>query len=216
MSHDVTGNDAQRSRPGRTPDNPVVVPARRLFLSEIAAVAAGAMLVPGAALAARRKPGKAKPTGPVPRSMRLYNPNTKESWSGVYHDGKALLPKAHEALNWFLRDHHEKKETHMDPATLDLLWRLSDRYRRVGHGKVTVNVNSAYRTKATNDKLLSEGAARNSQHLSGKAVDVTVQGFGIYFLMHHVERIGAGGVGLYWRGKFAHLDSGPRRYWYRR
>jgi len=200
----------------RSPDDPVVVPARRLFLSEIAAAAAGAMLIPGSALAARRKPAKAKSSGPASRSMRLYNPNTKESWSGVYHDGKALLPKAHEALNWFLRDHHEKKETRMDPATLDLLWRLSDRYRRVGHGKVTVNVNSAYRTKATNDKLLSEGAARNSQHLSGKAVDVTVRGYGIYFLMHHVERIGAGGIGLYWRGKFAHIDTGPRRYWYRR
>ena len=202
------------SMDGQSADRAVVIPPRRLFLTEIAAAAAGAMLLPGSAQAARTR--KTKPKGPVARSMRLYNPNTKESWKGVYHDGKALLPKAHEALNWFLRDHHEKKETRMDPATLDLLWRLSDRYRRVGHGNVTVNVHSAFRTKTTNDKLLSEGAARNSQHLSGKAVDVTVRGFGIYFLIHHAERVGAGGIGLYWRGKFVHLDSGPRRYWYRR
>jgi len=188
---------------------------RRLFLTELSAAAAGLALVPGAATAARKRPS-ARKTGPQPRLLRLYNPNTRESWQGPYHDGTAILPKAHETLNWFLRDHHEGKETGMDPAALDLLWRLAERYRRAGHGRVTVNVHSAYRTKHTNDKLRSEGAARNSQHLLGKAVDVTVRGYGIYFLIHHAERIRAGGVGFYWRGKFVHLDSGKRRYWYRR
>lgn len=216
MSHELMSHESKGARrDGLSPETAIVVPPRRLFLTEIAAAAAGTMLLPGAVHAAKPKPRK-KTAGPVPRVLRLYNPNTKESWTGAYHDGRAVLAKAHETLNWFLRDHHEQQETRIDPATLDLLWRLGERYRRVGHGRVTINVSSAYRTKATNDRLVSEGAARNSQHLLGKAVDVTVQGYGIYFLIRHAERIGAGGVGLYWRGRFVHLDSGPRRYWYSR
>lgn len=204
--------------PGQSAVRPVTVLPRRMFLAELVAAGVGASALSGAALsgtafAARRRTPKTKPGV---RLLRLYNTNTRESWEGAYHDGKSVLPKAHETLNWFLRDHHEQKETAMDPATLDLLWRLGERYRRAGHGRVTVNVHSAFRTKQTNDKLVSEGAARNSQHLLGKAVDVTVRGYGIYFLIHHAERIGAGGVGLYWRSKFVHLDSGKRRYWYRR
>jgi len=81
---------------------------------------------------------------------------------------------------------------------------------------VTINIHSAFRTEATNTRLLSEGAAQNSLHKVGKAVDVTVQGLGIYFLADRVREIGAGGVGIYWRARFCHIDTGPPRFWYRR
>jgi uncharacterized protein YcbK (DUF882 family) len=31
-----------------------------------------------------------------------------------------------------------------------------------------------------------------------------------------VREIGAGGIGIYWRSRFVHMDTGPRRFWYRR
>ena len=151
-----------------------------------------------------------------PRSLRLYQIHTGETFSDVYHNGEGYLAAARERLNWFLRDHHEDVPTAMDPRVFDLLWRLQNRYLAVHRRTVTINIHSAYRTERTNTNLISEGAAQNSFHKFGKAVDVTVQGLGIYFLADRVREIGAGGVGVYWRSRFAHIDTGPSRFWYQR
>ena len=158
--------------------------------------------------------GRVPPPGP--RALRLYNINTGERFRGEYFDGTDYLRSASEELNWLLRDHHSGQATVMDPKVFDLMWRLADQYRWAGHGGVTINVHSAYRTHETNEALRSEGAAQNSRHLTGQAVDVTVQGYGIYFLANHVEHIGAGGIGIYWAEKFVHIDTGPPRRWYSR
>ncbi|MEQ8696472.1 MAG: DUF882 domain-containing protein [Bauldia litoralis] len=189
-------------------------PSRRAFLLGLGVVTVP-LALPTPLQAASRRATPAKTAKPAPRALRLYNPNTKERWKGVYHDGTKLLTPAHDELNWFLRDHHERVQTGMDPAVFDLMWNLTERYRRAGHGRVAINVHSAFRTPMTNDKLRSEGAALNSLHLQGMAVDVSVQGYGIYFLIHHAERIATGGLGFY-RAGFVHLDSGKRRYWFRR
>ena len=65
-------------------------------------------------------------------------------------------------------------------------------------------------------ELLTEGAALNSLHLQGMAVDVSVQGLGINILANQAMQIGAGGLGIYWRSGFVHLDTGRHRFWYRR
>ena len=166
----------------------------------------GASVIVGPALAS---PGE-------PRELRLYNPNTDERFVDVYHSGEHHLATARRRLDWFLRDHHLDQWMHMDPALLDLLWRLQQRYLAVHRRRVTINVHSAFRTEETNRRLRSEGAAQNSYHKVGKAVDVTVQGLGIYFLAGRVREIGAGGIGIYWRHRFVHMDTGPRRFWYRR
>ena len=166
----------------------------------------------GAALIVR--PALASPD--APRELRLYNPNTDERFVDVYHSGEHYLATARRRLDWFLRDHHLDQWMHMDPAVFDLLWRLQQRYLAVHQRRVTINIHSAFRTERTNQRLLSEGAAQNSYHKIGKAVDVTVQGLGIYFLAGRVREIGAGGIGIYWRHRFVHMDTGPRRFWYRR
>ena len=152
----------------------------------------------------------------APRELRLYNPNTDERFVDVYHDGARLLATARRRLDWFLRDHHLDQWMHMDPGVFDLLWRLQQRYQTVHQRRVAINVHSAFRTEATNQRLLAEGAAQNSYHKIGRAVDVSVQGLGIYFLAGRVREIGAGGIGIYWRRRFVHMDTGPPRFWYRR
>ena len=165
----------------------------------------------GAMLIVRPTPAPAD----EPRAVHLYNVNTGESFNDAYHNGEGYLADAWDRLNWFLRDHHEDRQTVMDPAVFDLLWRLQNRYLAV-HGRAAViNINSAYRTERTNATRI-EGSAQNSFHKYGKAVDVTAQGFGIFFLADRVREIGAGGVGVYWRSRFAHIDTGPSRSWYQR
>ncbi len=178
--------------------------SRRLFSVALAAT----ILVPAPAVAKRPAQGK--------RSLRLYNPNTRERFDGIYRDGGRFLPSAQDALNWFLRDHREQVQTGMDPAVFDLMWRVAEWYRRRGRGRVTLNVHSAYRTQKTNDELRREGAVHNSRHLSGQAVDLTVQGYGHVFLAKAALAARRGGMGLYAGGRWVHLDTGPSRYWHRR
>lgn len=159
-------------------------------------------------------PAIAKKAAPAVRRLKLYNPNTRERFDAVYWD-RRLLPGLPEKLNWFLRDHHEGTETQMDPAVFDLMWRVAEWYRRRGKGRVTLNVHSAYRTKRTNEKLRREGAAHNSRHLTGQAVDLTVQGYGRIFLAKAALAARRGGMGLYYQGRWVHLDTGPGRYWHR-
>lgn len=150
------------------------------------------------------------------RWVKLYQPHTGERFEGEFRIDGAVPGDARRALNWFLRDHHTDIATPMDIGTMDLVWRLQGLYRRARGHTPTVNIHSAYRTRSTNDNLLSEGAALNSYHLRGQAVDVSVQGYGIYILANFAQRVGAGGLGVYWRGNFVHVDTGPARFWYRR
>ncbi|MGE0735381.1 MAG: YcbK family protein [Alphaproteobacteria bacterium] len=151
-----------------------------------------------------------------PRRLKLFNANTKETFDGVYREGDVISAPAREALNHLLRDHHENETVAIDPALFDLIWNLQERYRAIGRGQVTINIHSGYRTKKTNDRLIPEGAAQSSLHLAGQAVDLTVQGYGIYLLGPQARRVATGGLGLYWADKFVHLDTGPRRFWYSR
>lgn len=150
------------------------------------------------------------------RRVRLYNPHTGEAFDDVYHDGDEYLDDALSALDWLLRDHRQNFAAAMDPGVYDLLWSLGSRYANARGARPMINVHSGFRTQETNDLLLSEGAAENSFHLQGMAADVSVQGLGINILANQAMRIGAGGLGIYWRSGFVHLDTGRPRFWYRR
>ena len=163
----------------------------------------------GAALIAR----PAVPSPGEPRELRLYNVHTGERFREVYHNGEGYFAAALPRLNWFLRDHREAAASEMDPRLFDILWTVQRNYLRTHGARVTLNVHSAYRTERTNALLRSEGAAQNSYHKFGRAVDISAQGYGIYFLYDMVQSSGAGGVGVYMRSQFAHLDTGPRRHW---
>ena len=148
-----------------------------------------------------------------PRELRLYNAHTGETFRDAYHNGEGYIAQAWSRLNALMRDHHTDVASEMDPRLFDILWHIHRNYHRV-HGRfATLNIHSAYRTEETNERLRSEGAAQNSFHKFGRAVDISAQGFGIYFLYDMVQGVGAGGTGVYMRSQFAHLDTGPRRSW---
>jgi len=155
--------------------------------------------------------------GGEPRRLKLYNIHTGEHFDGEYHDGRRYLLDALAALDWFLRDHHADATAIMDMDVLDLVWQMDRRYRIARGHQPTINVHSAYRTEATNQALVSEGAAVNSYHVRARAIDISVQGYGIHILANFAQAVQvAGGLGIYWRGRFVHLDTGPRRFWYSR
>ncbi len=188
-----------------------IVTRRRLLTGLGAVVLAGADVAAPLMIA---RPARAEPERP--RELRLYNTHTGETYRDVYHDGREVIFAQHMKLNRFLRDHHSDAATVMDPALFDMLWRLRTRYAQVHGRDIAINIHSAFRTHATNERLRAEGAAPNSFHKSGRALDISVQGLGIHFLANRVREVGAGGIGTYWRGRFVHIDTGPQRQWYRR
>jgi uncharacterized protein YcbK (DUF882 family) len=164
--------------------------------------------------AAAAAPGALRAAGE--RRLRLVNAHTGERFDDVYHDGTAYLDEALSALDWLVRDHRENVAAAMDPALYDLVWALGSRYAAARGARPVIAVHSGFRTETTNEMLRAEGAAQNSLHMAGMALDVSVPGLGINILANQALRIGAGGLGIYYRSGFVHLDTGPPRFWYRR
>lgn len=72
------------------------------------------------------------------------------------------------------------------------------------HFKKPVTINSGYRTPAYNKKV---GGAEQSQHLYGRAADITVQGVNPQEVYDYVCALlpESGGIGLY--ATFVHVDT---------
>ncbi|MCW2246621.1 uncharacterized protein YcbK (DUF882 family) [Azospirillum fermentarium] len=145
----------------------------------------------------------------TPRRLSLRNQNTGETFDGPYRDASGPLPDAMADLGKFLRDHRANKTGPVDVGTLDFLADIMD---AVGQNKATIL--SAFRTPETNAMLASKslGVAEHSQHLLGKALDVS---FASRLPDAHLKALEMkrGGVGWYPRSFFLHLDTGPVRSW---
>src|SRR6185295_9580845 len=112
-------------------------------------------------------------------------------------------------LSIFLRDHHENKVGPIFVETLDF---LADVIQAAGQNSATVL--SAYRTKKTNAMLATRifGVAEKSQHLAGRAIDVTLEAK-LSGAATSARKMSRGGVGWYPQSHFIPLDSGPVRNW---
>lgn len=79
------------------------------------------------------------------------------------------------------------------------------------YATASVRITSSYRTAAYNIKI---GGAANSQHVKGKAADITTTGRTPAQIAKFAQAIGAGGVGLYTAQKFVHVDvRNGKSYW---
>ena len=128
-------------------------------------------------------------------------------------DGKTVDVAGYRQICALMRDRHvswAEGDRQIAIETVEALWEVQQTLKQVGYHAPIV-VHSAYRTPETNAR--TEGAARHSQHLYGRAVDFHVPGVPIDYLWRvAASRPISGGVGYYPAG-WVHLDTGPRRYW---
>lgn len=92
----------------------------------------------------------------------------------------------------------------VDEDALDALERL-----RTALGRPMI-VNSAYRTPERNKAV---GGAPNSQHLLGRAFDISMANHDPELFVMAARTAGFRGIGLYHRSNFIHIDIGPARSW---
>ena len=81
--------------------------------------------------------------------------------------------------------------------------------------KQPFHIISGYRSPKTNAMLRrhSSGVAKHSMHLQGKAIDIRVPGRDLKQVHRVALSLKGGGVGLYTKSDFVHVDTGRVRSW---
>lgn len=176
--------------------------SRRQFLTRSAVLGVG-LYLPGSAFASLE-------TEPE-RSLSLYNTHTGESLKRVFWAEGVFIPESLTEINKLLRDHRTNDVAVIDPQLLMLLGNITS---LVGPGK-TLHVISGYRSPKTNQALAgqSNGVAKHSLHMDGKAIDIRMPGRDLADLRNSAMSLKRGGVGYYPKSQFVHLDTGRVRSW---
>jgi uncharacterized protein YcbK (DUF882 family) len=152
---------------------------------------------------------QAMPVLPPRFRLRLFNPHTGETFDGIFRNDQGPLADAMDDLSTFLRDFHCGARIAFDVAVLDFLAAVME---AIGQKEATIL--SAYRTPATNELLARTtfGVADNSQHMYGRALDVSFASK-LPEAMRAARAMERGGVGWYPHSGFLHIDTGPVRNW---
>ena len=143
--------------------------------------------------------------------LNLYNIHTGESLRASYWADGQLQPDELFAINKIMRDHRSKEVTSMDLKLLDFMHAMQQSIGKSGHYEII----SAYRSASSNAYLRnsSNGVAKRSLHMRGKAIDVRMTGVDLKHLRQAALRLHAGGVGYYPDSNFIHVDTGRPRFW---
>lgn len=175
--------------------------ARRNFL-KIGAATTLAMCLPAVA--------HAVPHSAV-RSLAFLNLHTGERVRTTYWESGAYVSEARTEIDTVLRDFRTGEVAPIDARLLDLLHSV-----RLGlDSDAPFHVISGFRSLKTNAALAvkSGGVAKKSLHMKGMAIDVRLPGRNLKDVWREARNLKHGGVGLYEKSDFVHLDVGRVRYW---
>ncbi len=153
----------------------------------------------------------ARPRAVFERSLSFRHRHTGETLDTVYYADGRYLPQALDEINYLFRDFRTDSTKPIDPSLLDLLHALRLRLE----SETPIEIYSAYRSPETNEMLRREGVgvARNSLHMQGKALDLTLPGYESSDLFRAAWSMQRGGVGYYGNSTFVHVDVGEVRTW---
>lgn len=145
------------------------------------------------------------------RKLHLVNAHTWEKLDVVFWSQGAHVAEGLDEINHLMRDHRADETIAIDTNLVDDLYNLYNLLET----KERVHILSGYRSKATNAKLRSRsnGVAKYSLHMEGRAVDINVPGRTAKTIQKAALSMNAGGVGYYASSGFVHIDTGNVRAW---
>lgn len=148
---------------------------------------------------------------PSHKMLSFLHTHTGDQLNLTYFEKGRYIKDALHEINHLLRDYHDGTVHPIDPALLD---QLHDLKNTLGIRK-PFHIVSAYRSPATNADLRkhSDGVAKNSLHMEGRAVDIRIEGMSTRTIRDAALSMHRGGVGYYQRSDFVHLDTGNIRTW---
>ena len=145
------------------------------------------------------------------RVLSFRHLHTGERLSLAYRAGDGYNREALARIDHLMRDFRSGDIHPIAPQLLDL---LADLQHSLG-SKSEIEVISGYRSPETNATLAkrSNGVAKRSLHMRGLAVDIRLPDQNLETVYKTAREMRAGGVGLYRRSRFVHLDVGRPRFW---
>lgn len=183
-------------------------PGRRGLLR----LAAGLLAAPALATPALFTPALAQnaAAGGV-RRISILRAQTNDRFEGIYWRDGHYDREALRQLDWLMRDPRRNEATPMDPRLFDIMVEVQRRLDSDGTWEIT----SGFRAPETNAARArqSRAVARSSLHMSGMAADCRLPGRQALGIARTAAAMQMGGVGLYRRDGFVHLDCGPARRW---
>ena len=137
----------------------------------------------------------------------MYSQRTGEAIDTVYFADGRYIPEAFAEINRFMRDWRENAVMKYDPRNVDILAATLG----LMDTREPYLMISGYRTPRTNRML--RGAASHSYHMKAMAADVRLKSRNVKQISGAAFACNGGGVGIYNRSNFVHMDCGPVRSW---
>jgi uncharacterized protein YcbK (DUF882 family) len=144
--------------------------------------------------------------------LTFFNVHTGERLRVRYRDDAGNYDLAAlDEVNHILRCHHTGEVSTIDVRMLEHV----NLVHKSVYTTEEIHVISGYRSPQYNAQLVkrSRRVAQHSLHIEGQALDFYIPGVEIPELRHAALKLQYGGVGVYPRKKFIHLDCGPFRTW---
>lgn len=144
-------------------------------------------------------------------AIALDNEHLREHLSVRYRDaGGNYDPEALSRIDRFFRSRSDGRSAPVSLRLIELVDFVQDRYR-----PARLTLVSGYRSPELNESLRAGGrrVAGASLHTEGLAADIQPEGVDVRRLWKELRTLGAGGVGLYAKEGFIHLDAGRPRFW---
>ncbi len=141
----------------------------------------------------------------------LSDPRTQERIAVVYRDRQGSYDDAAlAAIDRTLRCHGRDEVFPISLKLIELVDHLQDHF-----GAEEIRVISGYRSPEYNAQLRrrSRRVAHDSLHMKGMAMDIRMPGVSKFKIGRYAREIAIGGVGVYPRSGFVHVDVGPVRTW---
>ncbi len=145
------------------------------------------------------------------RRIRMYSGRTGEMIDTIYWVEGDYIKEALKEINYFMRDWRTDTLKEIDTRTIDIM--------AASHNLMDVHepymMLSGYRSPQTNAMLRSRSSrvARKSLHMEGQAADLRLGSRSTGQMARAAKACHAGGVGIYSRSNFVHMDCGPIRVW---
>jgi uncharacterized protein YcbK (DUF882 family) len=152
-------------------------------------------------------------TGSADRTISFLHIHTQERLTVTYKKGGEYVPEALKQINWIMRDWRKNQTVAIDPHTIDLAWEM---HEELG-SREPINIICGYRSRGTNEMLRKSvgGQASQSQHITGKAIDITFPDVPLKRMRYSALVRERGGVGYYPTSgiPFVHVDTARVRSW---
>lgn len=145
------------------------------------------------------------------RWLHLERASTGEKGVFRYYvRGRGWESKGYATACYLLRDVTSNVTIKMDKRLIDLLFIIQS-WLRLNKLPYVITIISGHRTEKYNATV--PGAAKDSEHVKGTAADIKIKGVSTDDLQRLARAIGVGGVGVYTRQGFVHVDVGRIRKW---